>query len=74
MKQIIEMSRHYRKRPSELMAIDDDYAAYCFDEVCYLYETQIIDDKGRMKWNKINWDDKKKESNKDLMNLIKKHS
>lgn len=32
--QIINMSAHYRVRPSEMMGIDDDYVAFCFNEAC----------------------------------------
>nr|DAH90610.1 MAG TPA: hypothetical protein [Bacteriophage sp.] len=28
------MAQRYRRRPSELLSIDDDYTAYCFDEAC----------------------------------------
>lgn len=30
------MGHVYRKRPSELLAIDDPYTAYCLDEACAL--------------------------------------
>lgn len=28
------VSNRYRKRPSELLGIEDGYVAYCFDEAC----------------------------------------
>ena len=28
------MSKRYRKTPSELLSISDEYTAYCFDEAC----------------------------------------
>jgi hypothetical protein len=31
----------YNKRPSEIMNIDDDYTAYCFDEACAFITTEI---------------------------------
>lgn len=58
------------------MSIDDDYLAYCFDEVCYYYVNYAMDDKGKINWNKIKWDKEITEvnrSNKDLMNFIQKH-
>ena len=73
MTQIIEMAKLYRKRPSELMGIEDSYIAYCFDEVCYHYQCEATDDKGKINWNKIKWTDEKKKSNKDLINFINKH-
>ena len=29
------MAQHYRKRPSELLGVEEEYAAYCFDEACF---------------------------------------
>ena len=31
---VLSMAQRYRRRPSELLSIDDDYTAYCFDEAC----------------------------------------
>lgn len=31
---IIAVARVNKVRPSEVMAIDDDYVAFCFDEAC----------------------------------------
>lgn len=28
------VAQRYNVRPSEIMAIDDSYTAYCFDEAC----------------------------------------
>ncbi len=28
------MSRRYKKTPSELLAVKDEYTAYCLDEAC----------------------------------------
>lgn len=35
------MARDYRKRPSDLLHIDDPYTAYCLDEACFLISTRI---------------------------------
>jgi len=55
------------------MNIDNDYLAYCFDEVALYLEVQATDDKGHINWNRIRWKDDKKKSNKDLMDFIQKH-
>lgn len=68
------MAKHYKKRPSEILNIDNDYLAYIFDEVSLYLESEATDDKGKTNWNKIKWEDNKKKSNKDLMNFIQKHS
>lgn len=31
---ILQMSKAYNKTPSEIMRIDDEYTAFCFDEAC----------------------------------------
>ncbi len=70
------MARAYQKRPSEILCIDDEYVAYCIDEVAMLYVAKATDDKGQLKWNRIRWKDKhegKKNNNRDLIEFIKKH-
>lgn len=35
---ILIMAKRYRQRPSDILGVTDDYAAYCFDEACiFLY-------------------------------------
>lgn len=70
---MIIMSKHYRKRPSEILNIDNDYLAYIFDEVALLLEAEATDDKGNTNWNKIRWKDNKNKTNKDFMEFIQKH-
>lgn len=68
------MGRYYQKKPSEIAAIDDDYIAYCFDEVCYFYVSEAMDDKGKINWNKIKWDsEREKKTNKDFMEFLIKN-
>lgn len=31
---LLVMVKRYKKLPSELMSIEDDYTAYCFNEAC----------------------------------------
>lgn len=31
---LLAMVKRYNKLPSELMSIEDDYTAYCFNEAC----------------------------------------
>lgn len=76
MAQIIEMARHYNCKPSEILRIDDEYAAYCFDEVAFYLWNEAIDKEGRIKWNKIRWEDetKKNKTNKDMIKFMQKYS
>jgi len=73
MAQVIIMAKHYRKRPSEILNIDNDYLAYCFDEVALYLESEATDDKGNVNWNMIKWKDNKKESNRELVQFIQKY-
>lgn len=75
MAQVIIMAKHYRKRPSEILNIENDYLAYCFDEVALFLESEATDDKGNINWNKIRWDEdrKSKKTNKDFMEFIKNY-
>lgn len=68
------MAKHYRKRPSEILNIDNDYLAYIFDEVALFLEGEATDDKGKINWNKIRWKENKKKSNKDLIQFIQSTS
>lgn len=67
------MAKHYRKRPSEILNIDNDFLAYCFDEVALFLEAEATDEKGKVNWSKIKWADDKKKTNKDLIDFIKKY-
>ena len=37
------MANYYRKRPSEILDVDDPYTAYCFDEACGYIQSRIND-------------------------------
>lgn len=74
--QIIMMARAYQRRPSEILCIDDEYVAYCIDEVAMLYVAKATDDKGNLKWNRLRWKDDERsnnKNNKELIEFIKKH-
>ena len=73
MAQVIIMANKYRKRPSEILNIDNDYLAYCFDEAALYLEAEATDDKGQVNWNRIRWKDEKKKSNRDLIKFIQNH-
>lgn len=67
------MAKHYNKRPSEILNIDNDYLAYIFDEVALYLESEATDEKGNINWKKIRWTDNKKRSNRDFIEFIQKH-
>lgn len=39
------MARLYNRRPSEILGIDNDYTAFCFDEACAYIICQMNNDK-----------------------------
>jgi len=73
MAQVIIIANKYRKRPSEILGIDNDYLAYCFDEVALFLEVEATDKEGNINWNRIRWKGKKREGNKELIEFIQKH-
>lgn len=50
---IINQSNKYKKLPSEIARIDDDYIAFCFDEACMYISNEL--EQG----NKPKWEDEK---------------
>lgn len=73
MAQVIIMAKHYRKRPSDILNIDNDYLAYMFDEVALYLESEATDEKGNTNWKKIKWGNNEKQINKELMNFIQSY-
>lgn len=39
------MARRFRSRPSDILRVDDGYAAYCFDEACCYILSQLDEGK-----------------------------
>lgn len=68
------MARHYNQRPSEILGLDDGYIAYCFDEVCYYYLSEVIDDDGKYNWSMIKWSEDKAvaNTNKEFIEHVEK--
>lgn len=74
MGQLIILAKKYRKRPSEILNIDNDYLAYIFDKLAIHLEDQMTDDKGNVKMDRVDWLDNPKKTNDDYINFVKKHS
>ena len=68
------MAREYQKRPSEIMGLNNDYVAYCFDEVALFLQYQAMDKEGNVNWNRIKWKGEKGRTNKGLMEFIEKYN
>ena len=71
--QTIVMAKHYNKRPSEILNIDNDFLAYIFDEVALYLESEAIDDKGKYNWYKIRWESEMK-NNKEFIEFLQKYN
>lgn len=57
------------------MGIDNDYVAYCFDEVALFIESEATDKEGKINFNRLRWkSDNRNKNNKELINFINKHS
>lgn len=67
------MAKHYNKRPSEILNIDNDFLAYIFDEVALYLESEAIDDKGKYNWYKIRWESEMK-NNKEFIEFLQKYN
>lgn len=39
--QLVNMSEAYRCRPSDLLNVEEEYAAWCLDEACMFVRTKI---------------------------------
>lgn len=72
MAQVIIMAQKFHKRPSEILKIEDDYLAYCFDEVSLYIEGLAINNKGQLDWELINWTDQRND-NRKLIEFINSH-
>lgn len=68
------MAREYSKRPSEIVFIDDEYTAYCFDDAAFYLLAEATRNDGSLDWSKFKWHTDKLKSNKDLMRFIEQHS
>ena len=42
---VINMASTWKKRPSEILNIEEEYDAYCFDEACTYILNKLKDDK-----------------------------
>lgn len=39
---MLNVAAAYRERPSKVLGIEDDYAAFCFDEACQYIEGRLM--------------------------------
>jgi hypothetical protein len=38
---VLGVAQRYRKLPSEVIGVEESYAAYCFDEACHLIMSRL---------------------------------
>ncbi|WP_369703029.1 hypothetical protein [Clostridium moutaii] len=70
------MAKTYKTRPSQILSIEDNYTAFCFDEACDYILSELSKEKPRTpKWDyKENIDLSSNESNKDTIKWMMKHN
>jgi len=56
------------------MAIDDEYLAFCLDEVALYLTAEATNKEGKTNWNRLKWRDNEKRGNQDFMKFVKKVS
>lgn len=64
------MAKEYRCKPSEILNIESEYAAYCFNEVAFYLLGKATDEEGNVDLKKINWkkdEDEKPKNNKGFI-------
>ena len=61
----------YHKRPSEILGIQDEYTAFCFDEACIFIKAQLMDKK-KPRWIAQQKTPKSK-NNSGLIDFMKQH-
>ena len=75
---VICMAEQYKKRPSEIVFIDEEYSAFCFDQVCLYLLNHCTDLKtGEIDFKKLRFKNKNQNnsnSNNDFMNHIQKQN
>jgi hypothetical protein len=68
------MSKAYKIRPSQILRIENDYDAFCFDEACDYILSELCKEKPRTP----KWGDNKRQvtdnNNKSTIKWIMKHN
>ncbi|MCD3254339.1 hypothetical protein [Clostridium botulinum] len=65
------MSQQYKKMPSEIIQIEDEYTAYCFDEACSYMLTQLQKEEPPQFY----FDDEvQTKNNTDLLSFVQTHN
>lgn len=65
------MARIYKLRPSQILNIENDYDAFCFDEACDYILSELSKEKSRTpKWEDEKQDIREKKSMEDNKSTI----
>lgn len=66
---VIAISKQYKKRPSEIIGVTNDYEAFCFDESCtYILSEMSKEDAREPRF--IDDEDKNKQNNNDVVEWL----
>lgn len=72
---ILNQSKAYQEKPSDIIGLGDEYLAFCFNEACLYMQNKLDErnDEGKLivkSVESLNWLDKKNKSNQDNKKLI----
>lgn len=67
------MANHYNVKPSELIGLENEYTAYCFDEIGLMLWNEAIQEDGSIDFSKIysKKENTPSKSNQGLAELMK---
>ncbi|WP_207755220.1 hypothetical protein [Clostridium pascui] len=66
---VIAISKQYKKRPSEIIGIINDYEAFCFDEAC-IYILEQISKEGSKEPKFMDDEQRNKTNNNDVIEWL----
>ncbi|MCD3223784.1 hypothetical protein G8V04_14360 [Clostridium botulinum C/D] len=67
---VINMAQQFKKLPSEIMRIEDEYTAYCFNEAC----SYILNQMQQEEPPKFKFDDEVSKGNNDFLEFVKENN
>lgn len=70
------MAKRNQEKVSKTLGIDNEWIAYCMDEVAFFFELEAIDEKGNFDWSKIRWVDDAKiiKNNDEFITFVEKQN
>lgn len=64
------MAKHYKMRPSQIINLNSEYEAFCFDEAC----SYILNELNKEDHREPSFDEEKPKNNDDLIEFLKSNN